>query len=79
MSSKKEKRIDGQQFVDDLFRKITDSGKTPNRDTVVTDPASASTPNNTLSSNLSSSAKKRTPPTPPTIDQSKIKKYHLNS
>ena len=65
--------------MDDLFRKITDSGKTPNRDTVVTDPASASTPNNTLSSNFSSSAKKCTPPTPPTTDQSKIKKYHLDS
>ena len=79
MSSKKEKRIDGQQFVDDLFRKITDSGKTPNRDALVTDPASARTPNNTLSSSSSSSAKKRTPPTPPTSDQSKSKKYHLNS
>ena len=74
MSSKKEKRIGGQQSVDDLFRKITGTGKTPNKNIVVTDPVSATTPNNTSSS--SSSVKKRTPPTPPTTDHSRIKKYH---
>ena len=77
MSSKKEKRTGGQQSVDDLFRKITGTGKTPNKDVVVTDPVSATTPNNTSSS--SSSAKKHTPPTPPTTNHSRIKKYHLDS
>ena len=77
MSSKKEKRTGGQQFVDDLFRKITETGKTPNKDTVVNDPVSATTPNNTSSS--SSSAKKHTPPTPPITEQSRNKKYHLDS
>ena len=77
MSSKKEKSNCGQQFVDDLFRKITETGKTPNKETVVNYPKSATTPNNTSSSGLS--AKKRTPPTPPITDQSRNKKYHLDS
>ena len=45
--------------------------------TVVNYPESATTPNNTSSSG--SSAKKCTPPTPPITDQSRNKKYHLDS
>ena len=74
MSSKKGKRAEGQLSVNDLFKRITDTGKTPNRDNVVSDPTSTTTPE----SAISSSAKKRTPPTPPDNDQLRNKKYHLD-
>ena len=61
--------------MNDLFKRIANTGKTPNRDTVVSDPTSATTPE----SAISSSAKKRTPPTPPDNDQLRNKKYHLDS
>ena len=76
MSNKREKRNCGQQFMDDLFRKVTETGRTPNKDSVVRNPESAITPNNTSSS--CSGVKKRTPPTPPTIDQLRTKKHHLD-
>ena len=75
MSSKKGKRADGQFSVNDLFKRINNTGKTPNKDPVVSDPTSAITPD----SAISSSAKKRTPPTPPDSDQLRNKKYHLDS
>ena len=77
MSNKREKSNCGQQFVDDLFRKITETGRTPNKDSVVNYPESVTTPNNTSSSG--SSVKKRTPPTPPITDQLRNKKHHLDS
>ena len=54
MSSKKGKRAKGQVSVNDLFKRITDTGKTPNRDTVGSDPISVTTPE----SAINSSAKK---------------------
>ena len=75
MSNKKGKRAEGQLSVNDLFKRITNTGKTPNRDIVVSDPTSATTPE----SAISSSAKKQTPPKPPDNDQLRNKKYHLDS
>ena len=73
MSYKRIKKIEGQPQVDDVFRKLDQTGETPNRyKQVIVSPQS--TPEN----NKQPSAKKRTPPSPPSAEREIIKKAHCD-